>query len=117
MGQQRNSDRGRGRRVKLMADYGAFPLWGIEARPGDYEWSGMLSPEQLPLSAELVKQLEQWATSHDETLGPTFEWLSEAARKAFVDEGWRLLRLVQAELGPAGYEVVYYNEITGRLEE
>ena len=113
MGRTRNG----GRRVKLMADYGAFPLWGVDADPGDIEWSGMLSPEQLPLSPDLVERLKEWAASHDETLGPTFEWPSEATRYAFVQKGWQLLHLLRAELNPAGYDVIYHDEITGRLDE
>jgi hypothetical protein len=33
-----------------------------------------------------------------------------------VEEGRRLLALVRGELG-SGYEVVYFDEITGRVED
>ncbi|WP_433301258.1 hypothetical protein ACQP2F_05575 [Actinoplanes sp. CA-030573] len=94
-------------RVKLMADYGAFPLWG----PG-----GELAPDALPLPPWLVAALRDWADEHDRLLGPAFEWPSEEAKAAFVAGGRRLFHRVRAELGP-GYQVVYFNEITGRVEE
>jgi hypothetical protein len=113
---QQDGERPRGRCVKLMADYSAFPLWAVPSHPGDYEWCGMLPPERLPLSASLVEQLQRWADSHDALLGPEFEWPSEEARDAFVDQGRRLLPLLRDELGRVGYEVVYFNDTTGQLE-
>jgi hypothetical protein len=129
---------GRVRRVKLMADYGAFPLWAVpdEApwpragdhfwtsarRPDDVSpatvevWAGELTPTDLPLSASLIAALQHWADEHDRLLGPTFDWPSDDAKATFVADGRRLLDLVRAELGP-GYEVAYFDEITGRLEQ
>jgi hypothetical protein len=126
------------RRVKLMADYAAFPLWAVadeallpqaddyswtaERPSGDVPsstvdvWAGGLAPDGLPLSASLVAALQGWADEHDRLLGPTFEWPSEEAKVAFVAHGRRLLARVRAELGPA-YEVGYFDEITGRVEE
>jgi hypothetical protein len=103
------------RRVKLMADYGAFPLWAVpDGGPvsiDDY-WCGGLAPEDLPLSASLVAELCGWAETHDRLLGPSFEWPSDEAKVAFADEGRRLLGLVRAEVGRT-YDVIYFDEVTG----
>lgn len=53
---------------------------------------------------------------HDRLSGPTFEWPSEEAKAAFVADGRRLLGRVREELG-SDYKVVYFDEITGRVEE
>jgi hypothetical protein len=124
--------------VKLMADYGAFPLWAVSdeeplPQAGDYFWTaerpsdalssstedlwaGGLAPDYLPLSASLIAALQGWVDEHDRLLGPTFEWPSEEAKAVFVADGRQLLARVRAELG-SDYEVVYFDEITGRVEE
>jgi hypothetical protein len=94
-------------RLKMMADYGAFPLWAVD---------GGLEPDALPLSPALITDLQTWADEHDRLLGPTFEWPSDQARARFVADGRRLLARVRDELGP-GYQVAYFNETTGRVED
>jgi hypothetical protein len=47
-----------------MADYGAFPLWAVPddgSVSADDVWVGMLAPDELPLSASLVAELQGWA--------------------------------------------------------
>lgn len=97
-----------------MADYRAFPLWA-EPHAADDLRVGGLGPDELPLSAALVADLREWADRHDRLLGATYTWPSEQAKADFVDEGRRLLARVRGELGP-DYEVVYFDEITGRVE-
>jgi hypothetical protein len=102
-----------------MADYSAFPLWAVAeegSSRSDPMWAGGLSPDHLPLSAPLVADLHEWAETHDRLLGPTFEWPSERAKVAFVAEGRRLLVRVREELG-SNYDVVYFDEITGRVSD
>ncbi len=121
-----------------MADYGAFPLWAVPgeelpSQAGDYfwtaerpsdalssatvdVWAGGLAPDHLPLSASLIAALQGWVDEHDRLLGPTFEWPSEEAKAAFVADGRRLLARVREELG-SDYEVVYFDEVTGRVED
>ncbi len=79
-------------------------------------WAGGLAPDDLPLSVSLIAALQDWADEHDRLLGPTFEWPSTEAKVAFVADGRQLLARVREELGP-GYEVVYFDEVTGRVEE
>jgi hypothetical protein len=97
------------RRVRLMADYFAFPLWAVASGEPDATWSGMLSPEALPLSASLVEKLQHWADEHDELFDSEFEWPSEEARTAWIDRGRQLALQLRAELGPA-YEVAYFEQ-------
>ena len=99
-----------------MADYGAFPLWAVPDGPisADDVWVGALDPAELPLSASLVAELRGWADMYDRLLGPAFAWPSEQAKAAFAEQGRRLLALVRDELGPE-YEVVYFDEVTGRV--
>jgi len=102
-----------------MADYGAFPLWAVPNEvpvSADDIWAGGLAPGDLPLSASLIAELQAWAEKHDRLLGPTFEWPSEQAKIAFVGDGRRLVARVRKELS-SDYEVVYFDEITGRLED
>lgn len=121
-----------------MADYGAFPLWAVSddlpsPQAGDHFWTaerppagtssatvdwwaGGLAPDDLPLSGSLIAALQAWADEHDRLLGPTFEWPSDEAKAAFVAAGRRLLARLREELGP-DYEVVYFDEITGRVDE
>ncbi|XVV10372.1 hypothetical protein ACQP2X_36825 [Actinoplanes sp. CA-131856] len=87
-------------RIRLMADHWAFPLWSRH---------GMLSPGDLPLSAELEARLERWGDRYSDELGPEFEWPSDQARAAFIAEGRQLHALVSRELGDL-YEIIYVDD-------
>jgi hypothetical protein len=95
------------RRIKLMADYFAFPLWAVGSGDLDESWSGMLTPDVLLLSASLVEQLQHWADQYDTLFDTEFEWPSEEARIGWINQGGRLAAQLRAELGPA-YEVEYF---------
>ncbi|MFF5078745.1 hypothetical protein ACFY36_16960 [Actinoplanes sp. NPDC000266] len=88
------------RRIRLMADHWAFPLWADD---------GMLSPGDLPLSAGLEARLERWGDRYSAELGPEFEWPSEEARMAFIAEGRQLHALVSRELGDL-YQIIYVDD-------
>lgn len=88
------------RTIKLMADYGSFPLW--EASPGEV---GNIDPDDLPLSAALRQRLAEWARDYDATLN-----IEDPARSGFKDDaskarfkmvGAALADDLQAELGPS----------------
>ncbi len=81
----------RPRVVRLMTDYTAFPVWWPD---------GGASPDELPLSDELVAALWNWAETYDQLPGWGFEWPSTEIHDRFVDEGYRLWRWLQVELGP-----------------
>jgi len=81
----------RPRVVRLMTDYGAFPVWWPD---------GCASPDELPISDDLVAALWSWAATFDQLVGRDFEWPSAEVHDRFVDEGYRLWRRLQTELGP-----------------
>lgn len=97
-------------RLKLMADYQCFPLWWLGGRP-----IGMIEPDVLPLSEELKRRLSGWAAVYDRLMQTDYRWPTAAAQAAFVREGRVLLAALRDALGP-GYEVWYFNDLTGQLE-
>ncbi len=96
------------KKIKLMADYGCYPLWWTNSgQVGD------IDPVSLNLSDETIKRLEKWADTYDLKLNnddPSSSGFSTAeAKKAFEEEGIRLWELLQKELAP-NYEVIYFSE-------
>lgn len=90
-------------RIKLMADYQCFPLWGA-----DEENLGNISPHSLPISEKLKEDLIEWGNQYDLTLN-----LDDPANSGFKDEnaelhfrkfGEQLLQRLQIELG-RGYSI------------
>lgn len=57
------------RRVKVMADYGAFPLWSLD---GDDE-GAMLQADRFALSRSLRHDLEIWAREYDGLMTTGYE--------------------------------------------
>lgn len=84
--------------IKLMPDYGCFPLW--EASP---DVAGNTDPRTLPLSAGLILALDQWAKLYDSTLDPDDPrksgFSSSEQERNFVSAGHRLSIQMQRELG------------------
>jgi len=100
-------------KIKLMTDYGCYPLWWA-----DGDKVGNIDPAKLPLSQETAARLQKWADSFDDGLdwddpgnspSPTPEELA-----AFEREGISLWEQLQQELAP-NYEVVYFSQILGRI--
>ncbi|GET42911.1 hypothetical protein [Microseira wollei] len=94
--------------IKLMADYGCYPLWWVED-----EKVGALSPSELPLSQETIKQLKAWASIYDDTLNqdypPDSGLASEQEAEDFERQGVSLWQQLCQELAP-DYEVFYFSE-------
>jgi hypothetical protein len=94
--------------IKLMADYGCYPLWW-----GGSDKAGDIDPETLPLSQETISRLEKWADAYDEKLNwedpNSSGFPSLGAKAAFENEGISLWKQLQKELVP-NYEVVYFSE-------
>ena len=98
------------RQVTVMADYGAFPLWGGKN-------GGMLLPDALPLSDGLRDELIRWSDDYDRILRTNgYEWPSEQVMTAWNRRGLGLARRVARELG-ASYQVVFFDEPNGRVIE
>jgi hypothetical protein len=56
-------DRARSKRIKVMADYDAHPLWAL-----DEDLYGDFPPEHLELSPQLTRDLNAWADAYQSSL-------------------------------------------------
>jgi hypothetical protein len=86
------------RAIKLMPDYGCFPLW--EASP---QAVGNINPDTLPISASLKSALADWAARYDATLDSNDPLQSgfpaEEDEISFEQTGRNILAMLQDELG------------------
>ncbi|MFN6539639.1 MAG: hypothetical protein RM021_025280 [Nostoc sp. EkiNYC01] len=94
--------------IKLMADYGCYPLWWVSS-----DKVGNIDPETLPLIPETISRLEKWAEVYDAKLnwqnpGDSVGFSSLEAEAAFENEGISLWKQLQKELLP-NYEVIYFS--------
>lgn len=78
------------RTIRMFPDYACSVLWIRD--PINYLKSG--------LSTGLVAELQAWEQSYYDSLNDEIDWVSDAAARAFTEEGVRLARLVSAEVGP-----------------
>jgi hypothetical protein len=74
------------KRIVLMPEYGAPPLWTD---------LGPVPPEQLGLSAELSRSVQDWADEWEHGGG------EESSDEEFAARGQRLAARIQEELGPS----------------
>ncbi|MBM0740970.1 hypothetical protein JOY44_04945 [Phormidium sp. CLA17] len=94
------------KRIKLMADYTCYPIWGIDEIAN-------ISPENLPLTVETIRRLDAWAKLFDGSLnwddpGGKSLW-SEQDAQFFGQEGVSLWHQLCRELSP-DYEVYYFSD-------
>jgi hypothetical protein len=90
------------RRVKVMADYYAFPLW-----TGDW----LLPPEELPLTDGLRDELVRWSADYTRTLiANDYDWPNEQVQADWNARGYALAVRVAQEPGPS-CEVVFFDEL------
>ena len=86
------------KKLKLMADYQCFPLWG----DGDN-----IDPASLPISDRLCEDLMTWALAFDATLvmdDPLSSAFPTGADELeFKREGQRLRDRLQTELGARSF--------------
>jgi hypothetical protein len=97
------------RHIKLMWDYGCWPIW-------DSSVFGNIDPATLPLSASTRARLEVWSAIPDAKLAevdypPDMRWTAEE-EESFEVEGRKLWRILRKELGEDFY-VTYHNPSTG----
>lgn len=52
-------------RIKLMAEVGCYPLWAL-----DDDLDGCFAPEELPLSQELISDIDAWAEANEASYDP-----------------------------------------------
>lgn len=84
--------------IKLMADYGCFPLWENSSTN-----VGNIDPNALPISDSLKEDLYEWSLRYDETLNKDDPlqsgFLSDADEQSFNRDGLAILEKLQSELG------------------
>ena len=101
-------------RVKVMADYGCFPLWSVEpSGPGN------LDPRLLPISDELAGALISWSKEYDQTLDQSDPQRSgfstTQGHGRFVETGRALAAALGVELG-TDWSVFYFDDLTGKTK-
>ncbi|CAD5982140.1 Antitoxin [Planktothrix tepida] len=94
-------------KIRLMTDYGCYPLWWDEP-----DQVGDLEPESLPLSQETIQRLYHWADAFETRLNladpsDSPEVTPEEIER-FEWEGLSLWKQLDQELAP-DYEVVYFS--------
>jgi len=86
------------KKIKLMADYGCFPIWHVSG-----EEVGDIDPNDLPLSQELKRLLADWALAFDQTLNqdypPDSGFKSDAEETEFKQQAAQLAERLREELG------------------
>ncbi len=84
------------RRIKVMADYGCYPLWAM-----DDGKIGPFSPYHLFVSLELENDLWAWAAEFDMSLNtddPTNSKWPEERHRQHIEQGLALARRIKSEL-------------------
>ncbi len=99
-------------KIKVMPESKAYALWDDEFATGD------IAPESLPLSKELVLDLNRWGEFFEQKLDwddpAAYHW-TEAEELDFEAKGRALTSRVAKELG-ATYWVRYWQDPTGYRE-
>ena len=95
------------KKIRLMTDYGCYPLWWDEP-----DQVGDLDPESLPLTQETIQRLYHWADAFEARLNladpsDSPEVTPEEVER-FEWEGLSLWKQLHQELAP-DYEVVYFS--------
>ena len=88
-------------RIKLMADYGCFPVWYDGQEPDKL---GDIDPATLPISPALIADLQTWSAWLDETLDwndPGNTLWPDNFWKTYNAEGGKLADRLRQELGSA----------------
>ncbi len=100
------------KRIKFIYEYQCWPLWHM-----DYEIDGEMGnidPTILPISMQLINQLDEWSKAYDEMFVSNES--SDKAFKnfksfeAFLEKGVVLAKMLQCELGNEFQIIVAYDE-------
>ncbi len=91
-------------KIKLMADYFCYPIWGMTQ-----ENMGNIDPKTLPISEELMGDLEDWAKMFDSILdqeNPAHsKFLTSDDEQTFETRAFELYQRLRKELGE-NYSIV-----------
>ena len=97
------------KRIKLMAEYRAFPLWWND----EGKVKRNIQPHELTLSLETVSLLQKWQQRYESQMNwanpGESNFFAPTEVDIFEDEGVKLWLLLRQQLSPM-YEVVYFSE-------
>ena len=98
--------------IKLMPEYGSFPIW----RCNDIRY--VVEPEELPISESLKQALQEWANVYDNTIDmndpASAGFKSNMEMEIFEKIGLELWKQLKTELGD-GYIIKYFSTIEQRI--
>lgn len=101
------------RNLKLMPDYGCYPLWETLDSGLDN-----INPERLGISRDLAEALNHWACEYDAILNmddpADSRFPSEESELRFESMGRHLFEALQRELG-GKFTVSYFSQKAGKL--
>jgi hypothetical protein len=100
--------------VKIMAEWGAHPVWFFDSLVSAVTSTVDPASPELGLSAELARDLSAWQEEWEATLDnadPAPAFLSAEAGRRFDERGWELTRRVRGEV-PADWDVSYLSHLT-----
>ena len=99
------------RTIKLMTDYGCFPIW-------NYDNGGNLNPEDLPISTSLKQDLKKWAETFDAILDwddpASAGFKSDREEQEFEEKGLELWQRLENEIGDE-YIIEYFSTIQEKV--
>ena len=99
------------RTIKLMTDYGCFPIW-------DCDNGRNLNPEDLPISTSLKQDLKKWAETFDAILDwddpASAGFKSDREEQEFEEKGLELWQRLENEIGDE-YIVEYFSTIQSKV--
>lgn len=98
--------------IRLFSEYACYPLWHVP-KVGVNSPCGDINPEELPLNENTIASLLKWADEYDDVIMDLLIMANNSFEEdivAFDNEGIRLWKLVQDELG-SEYKVIYYSKL------
>jgi hypothetical protein len=100
------------KKLKLMPDYGCFPLWS------EGETTGNIDPCNLPLTQETIADLLDLAAIYDSTLNQDYPqnsgFKSTGEASFFEEKGIKIWHKLRYELA-LSHEISYFSQLSNKL--
>ena len=99
-------------KLKIMADYQCFPIWGAFDN-----YSGNINPELLPITDELKEMFSAWRIKYDETLNDenpaSSGFRTKEQEYLFDNQGVVLWKALAEQMGEL-CDVNYFSELKNK---
>ncbi|MEU5027167.1 hypothetical protein [Streptomyces milbemycinicus] len=103
------------RTVRLYTDYECYPVWIVSEEGLDN-----VAPDSLPLSRQLIEDLDRWGDEYESTYNredpAASGFTSEGAKRSFFERGKGLARRLRDELDET-WGVSYFDRSTASFVE